>query len=117
RLVRDPGTELHVLDLVATSVGPDDGTTVIDTGDAGELLDADARTAYRRRLADLEGELEEAERFNDPGRAARARAEVEFLTAELRRAVGLGGRNPPPAAAGERARPDPTRAPRPAIAQ
>src|SRR5262249_23650030 len=68
RLVRDPGTELHVLDLVAASVDPDDGTTVIDTGDAGELLDADARTAYRRRLADLGGELQEAERCNDPGR-------------------------------------------------
>src|SRR5262249_43688536 len=104
RLVRAPGTELHVLALVAASVDPDDGTTVIDTGDAGELLDADARTAYRRRLADLEGELEEAERFNDPGRAARARAEVEVLTAELRRAVGLGRSAPPSAAGGRRPR-------------
>src|SRR5262249_42533649 len=68
------------------------------------------RTAYRRRLTDLQNELEEAERFNDPGRASRARAEMEFLSTELARAVGLGGRSRRAGDASERARLNVTRA-------
>jgi hypothetical protein len=64
-----------------------------DLGDAGVLLDATAKAAYRARLAELRAELEEAEGFNDPARAAKARQETEFLVAELARAVGLGGRD------------------------
>jgi hypothetical protein len=37
--------------------------------------------------------LEEAEAFNDPARATRARQEMDFLVEELARAVGLGGRD------------------------
>jgi hypothetical protein len=59
---------------------------------AGETLDAEARTQYRSRLADLEEEISEAEVNNDPERASRAREENEFLLAELGAAVGLGGR-------------------------
>jgi hypothetical protein len=36
--------------------------------------------------------LEEAERFNDPVRAAKAQEEIDFLTNELAAAYGLGGR-------------------------
>src|SRR4029450_2203209 len=60
--------------------------------------------AARRCRPDLETELEEAERFNDPGRIARARQEAEFLEAELARAVGLHGRSRRAGAASERAR-------------
>jgi len=102
-LVREPGREFHVLDLAGPSE-PDAPTRQAFTGDAGELLDAPARAAYRSRLFDLENELEEAERFNDPGRIARARQEAEFLEAELARAVGLGGRSRRAGAASERAR-------------
>ena len=35
--------------------------------DAGELIDDQARAAYRRRLADLESELDEAVAWSDPG--------------------------------------------------
>src|SRR5262249_57971922 len=47
---------------------------------------------------------EEARRFNDPERAARAEQEIEFLSDELARAVGLGGRSRTAASAAERAR-------------
>jgi hypothetical protein len=52
-------------------------------GDAGAQLDARARAAYTQRLEDLQAILDEAERFSDPARAATARAEIDFLTAEL----------------------------------
>jgi class 3 adenylate cyclase len=73
-------------------------------GDAGPMLDAAAKAAYKRRLDDLREELEEAERFNDPGRTEAARQEIDFLTAQLAGAVGLGGRDRKAASAAERAR-------------
>ena len=44
-----------------------------DLGDAGALLDATAKAAYQTRLEELRAELEEAEGFNDPARATKAR--------------------------------------------
>ncbi len=67
-------------------------STAAGAGDAGEVLDARARDAYRRRAADLQGELAEAEAFQDAGRVARLREELETLAEELARGVGLGGR-------------------------
>src|SRR5262249_42212009 len=63
-----------------------------DDGTSGIVLDAQARSAYRSRLLDLEAERDEAEAANDPGRRARAEAEIEFLGQELSRAFGMGGR-------------------------
>jgi hypothetical protein len=100
RLVADPGREFHVLDL--TSHAPPGQT--VDAGDAGELLDDAARESYRSRAESLRAELEEAEAWNDPGRAERARAELEALTTELTRAFGLGGRERRAGKAAERAR-------------
>ena len=74
-----------------------------DLGDAGVLLDATAKAAYQARLGELRAEVEEAEGFNDPVRAARAREEMEFLVGELARAVGLGGRDRRAASHAERA--------------
>ena len=106
RLLADPGREFHVVELEAAdrpampaaAVGPPGragaGELAVspDLGDAGALLDATAKAAYRARLTELEAELAAAEAGNDPARAARARAEREFLVAELARAVGAGGR-------------------------
>jgi tetratricopeptide (TPR) repeat protein len=97
RLLSEPERELHVLDLS----GAADAT---DVGDAGEALDDDARAAYKRRLADLDEELREADSWNDGARATRARTEIELLSAELSRAVGLGGRQRRVGSAAERAR-------------
>ena len=97
RLVGEPGRELHALDLA----GAGDG---VDGGDAGELLDATARAQYRARLRELTAERDEAEQWGDAGRAERAAAEIEALTDELGRAVGLGGRTRRAGSATERAR-------------
>jgi hypothetical protein len=101
-LLARPGTELHALALVAAAGGGqpggggrgggDETFASSGVGDAGELLDREAREAYRRRIEELSEELDEAERFGDLERLARAREESEFLTAELAAAVGLGSR-------------------------
>jgi hypothetical protein len=105
-LVRHPGEELHVqvLDGLVPSAGassdhpplntdtlPRDGMS-FSLGDAGPVLDDRARAEYRHRLAEVHAEVDDAERCNDPGRAASARAEIEALSDELRAAAGLGGR-------------------------
>jgi hypothetical protein len=118
-LLRRPGHEVHALDLgggtsgvadAAAGVrGLDEGLVARDLGDAGELLDAEARGAYKRRLAELREELEEAQGFGDEARAARAEAEIDVLTKELSRAVGLGGRSRRAGSAAERARLNVTR--------
>jgi tetratricopeptide (TPR) repeat protein len=108
-LLRHPGQEIHVLDLAAGVAGAIAAGEVPDRGDAGPLLDPVARAAYKSRLEDLRDELEEAERFNDPARAERARLEIEFLADELARGVGLGGRERRAASAAERARVNATR--------
>jgi tetratricopeptide (TPR) repeat protein len=83
-LLRHSGQEFHAFDLA--------GQDVARGGDAGEALDAAARAAYKRRLADLREELAEAEERGDIGRAERLREEMGVLASELARALGLGGR-------------------------
>jgi hypothetical protein len=58
---------------------------------------------------------EEARSWSDPERAARAGAEIDALTGELARAVGLGGRDRSLASPAERARVSVTKATRTAI--
>src|SRR5207244_1553179 len=81
------------------------------------LLDAKAKAAYRQRLADLREELEAAQTWADPERAARAAAEIDFLTHELARALGLGGQDRKAAAPAERARVSVTKAIKRAVAK
>ncbi len=73
-------------------------------GDAGEMLDEQAKAAYRRRLSELRKELEAAKEVGNPERAEQMEQEIDALTRELSRAVGLGGRNRRAASASERAR-------------
>jgi hypothetical protein len=123
RLLADPGREFHVLDLVALETGtaaPADNPQEPELqrsqlGDAGEMLDARAKEAYRRRLAEIDEDIEEARAMRDDARASQAQAEREFLVRELSRAVGLGGRDRRAASASERARASVTRAVRQAI--
>ena len=81
----------------------------------GPVRDRQARAAYRQRLADLDEELAEAERWNDAERASRLRAETDFLVRELTAATGLGGRPRAFGSESERARINVTRAIRTAI--
>jgi tetratricopeptide (TPR) repeat protein len=125
RLLADPGREYHVLDLVgaATASGAQigSGQTVnlphSALGDAGELLDARAKDAYRRRLAEIDDDIEQAHALGDTDRAAQADTERDFLVRELARAFGLGGRGRPAASASERARAGVTRAIRQAMSR
>jgi tetratricopeptide (TPR) repeat protein len=107
-----PGREFHVLDLVAAETGQK-----MALGDAGELLDERAKSAYRRRLAEIEDDIEQARALADSSREAQADAERDFLVRELARAAGLGGRDRRAASASERARSAVTRAIRQAIAR
>ena len=124
-LLRHPAAEFHVLDLAGGVAGQreDDETSLSlhglprgeqdlekagihigSLGDAGEMLDEQAKVAYRRRLSELREELEEAKEFGNVERAERAEQEIDALTSELSHAVGLGGRNRRAASASERAR-------------
>jgi hypothetical protein len=123
RLLAHPGRDFHVLDLVAAETGRVSqvesgqaaGLSHTALGDAGEMLDARAKNAYRRRLAEIEDDMEQARALGDTDRAAQADAELDFLVRELSRAVGLGGRNRRASSASERARVGVTRAVRQAI--
>jgi AAA ATPase domain len=102
RLVAAPGEDVHVLELAAPPAGS--GNELTDGGDAGDCLDEEARRAYRTRMQDLRESIAEAEGFSDNGRLEAARAELELLSIELSRAVGLGGRVRRVGSASERAR-------------
>lgn len=112
QLLRRPGEHVAAIDLLGAldgrvasePPGARSGPTVASVGDAGPLLDARARTAYRQRLEDLRTVLEEAERLNDAGRTAAARAEMEFIEDQLAAAIGLWGRDRRAASTAERAR-------------
>jgi tetratricopeptide (TPR) repeat protein len=115
-LLSSPGSEIHVLELVAAveghalhGGGADAGLAVGST-DAGEMLDERAKSEYRARLGELESELAEAEEWNDSERVSRLRDEMDFLARELGSAVGLGGHDRKAASNAERARVNVTRA-------
>ena len=80
-------------------------------------LDPEAKEAYRRRLAEIEEDIDGAEAMGDAERAEQAVNEREFLARELARAVGLGGRDRRASSASERARASVTRAVRDAMAR
>ena len=86
-------------------------------GGSGVLLDAQAKAAYRRRLCEIDEDIEEARLFNDRGRLVQAEAERDFLIRELSRAVGLDGRTRRAGSAPERARVSVTRAIRHAMSR
>jgi len=111
-LLGRPGEYVAASDLLAAlergaapqPSGSTNGQMARSVGDAGPVLDGHARTAYRRRLDELRVALDEAERFNDTGRAASARTEIEFIEDQLAAAVGLWGRDRRAASVTERAR-------------
>jgi tetratricopeptide (TPR) repeat protein len=97
QLLRYPEREIHALVLTG-------GAEMNGLGGAGEILDSTARSDYRHRIEELREDLEEAERFNDEGRAAKARADLDELESHLARAIGLGGRSRRASTDAERAR-------------
>lgn len=99
RLLAEPGREFHVAELASEpGVERHDSSSAsaagldLDTGHAGDILDDRAKAEYGRRIEDLREEVDEATRWGDLERAARARQELEFISHELAAAYGLGGR-------------------------
>jgi hypothetical protein len=123
RLLSDPGREFHALDLeqgapsAVRAKEPSSDLAIDSAGGAGLALDVQAKAEYKRRLNELEQEVDQATLDNDAMRRARAEEERDFLVAELRRAVGLGGRDRPTSSAAERARVNVTRAIRAGLAR
>ncbi|MCT7661432.1 hypothetical protein [Mycobacterium deserti] len=106
-LLSEPGREFAALDLC--------GGCDVET--ALPMIDEKARNAYRRRLAEVDEDIAEAEAGNDVGRAEIARCEREYLLAELSGALALGGRLRGSGGAAERARTSVTRSLRYALAR
>ena len=94
RLLAQPGRELHVLDLAVS------GTDEVGM----PVLDEEAKASYRRRLAEVEDDIAEAERNHDDARRELAERDRDYLVAELSAAVGLSGRARTTGGTAERAR-------------
>jgi hypothetical protein len=97
-LLREPGREFHVVDLLAMTDAPPLGPSSPRKEARGlvpllsperTLPDQKARVLYRQRLRELREELAEAEQFHDNGRVDTLREEMEFLTQELMGAYGV----------------------------
>jgi hypothetical protein len=113
-LLRNPTAEMHALRLlVAARTGEDDLSAHEAPG--GEMLDRDARSAYRQRLLQLRAHVRRARARDDDKTIAALEPEIEFLSKELARGTGLGGRSRQAASAAERARINVTRTIRDAI--
>ena len=119
-LLRYPGREFHVSELLASVIAAptrppvvitnrrlrDAGDQLVTAGvsDAGPVLDAEAKADCKRRLSELRQELNEAEQFNDPDRAAKAQHEINAIARHLACAIGLAGRDRKTSSGAERAR-------------
>lgn len=105
RLLAEPGREFHVLDLSSPAGTDRERAEVAATaGSAGPVLDAQAKAAYRRRVEELQDDIDDAEACADLERAGRAREELQVYLSELSGALGLGGRDRPAGSPAERAR-------------
>jgi hypothetical protein len=112
-LAANAGREFHVSDLATLDGhGSAEQPRVAAVGagmqmglsSPGTALDSAAKSSYRHRLLELREELETAKSFNDLGRVSKIEEEMEFLTREFARAVGLGGRDRRTGCDAERAR-------------
>jgi len=106
-LLANPGQDCWAIDLAGGKRQPGKAA---DPGDAGEVLDDEARASYRRRLDELREELEEARANHDIGRAEHLTGEMDELGRQLAAAIGLGGRARRAGGAVERARQSVTKA-------
>jgi hypothetical protein len=110
-LLRDPGREFHVRELLARPIAVSTPAAVSAnqrvTGGlcAGfPVLDAQAKAEYERRINDLRQDLNQAERFNDLQRKTEVQNELQAIEDHLASAVGLGGRDRRTSSNAERAR-------------
>jgi len=109
-LVARPHQPIPALSLIGAAIG-----IPLPTADTGPVLDQQALIQYRRRLADLDDELDAAALRGNTARQAKVNAERDALIAELKRATGLGGRPRRSGSPAEKARLNVTRTIRHAI--
>jgi hypothetical protein len=100
-LLQRPALDIEAADLAAAVAGHP-GVT-ISHADA-DVIDAQALSAYRARLADIDAELGEAESWADQARSGRLRLEREALLGQVAAATGLGRRHRQFSSGQERAR-------------
>jgi hypothetical protein len=115
-LLRHPTRDVHVSELLSRPIQfpastlpgnlRESGCDAVTVGlqDAGPTLDSKAKAEYKRRIAELRKDMEEAERFNDFYRVAKARSEMDAIVEQLSTAIGLGGRDRRASSEAERAR-------------
>ena len=90
-LIANPRHEIPAADLVAGVAGI--SGTGADAATAQRVLDPEAIAEYRDRLRQLDTELNETGIDElEPGRTSQARAERDWLVAQLSSAAGFGGR-------------------------
>jgi hypothetical protein len=115
-LVASVDVERHALDLVDRIEGVErGGADRRAIGDAGEVLDARARAAYRAKVEALRADIDDALEAEQLERAETLQVELDLLVAQLAGAFGLGGRDRRAVSIAERARLNVTRALRTAI--
>jgi hypothetical protein len=88
-LIDNPRQEIRAVDLVAGLATL--SSAVSDMGTAHPVLDRDAIGEYKKRLSRLDAEIDQLESA-DSVRAASARDERDWLTAQLASAAGFGWR-------------------------
>ena len=118
QLVDHPRRDIPAVTLVAGGGETPPGDAVLAhqaSMGADAVLDATAKKAYRRRIADLDEEIDQAQSWHDPERLVRLREERDVLVHEITAAFGLGGRPRRLGSEAERARVNVTRAIRTAI--
>ena len=109
-LLANPGKDVPAL-LLESGGEVDTASTGID------VLDEEATRSYRARIREIDEALDAADQRGDQEGASALQAEREALAAELRRALGLGGRSRTTSDAAQRARVNVTRNLRRAIEQ
>jgi pimeloyl-ACP methyl ester carboxylesterase len=101
RLLASPQRELHALDLVGEGSAAGGSVSAEAALDAGlslkphlneAVIDETARADYKRRIAELEQEVDDADGAGDAENSAKARQELDALIEQLTSAYGLGGR-------------------------
>ncbi|MGH7685409.1 MAG: hypothetical protein ACREN2_01110 [Candidatus Dormibacteria bacterium] len=107
QLMSSPGRPHPALDLERIGEAGDEPTArAIAASDAGEMLDEEARRAYRARIAELRAAIDDARGEGAADRAGALQEELDFIS----RGLGLGGRARRAGSAAERARINVTRA-------
>jgi tetratricopeptide (TPR) repeat protein len=96
-LLSNPGCEMSALHLAG-------GVQTVEQSGLGDVVDAQALAAYRRRLAEIDAELDEADARGAAAAGERLTSERDALLAEVSAATGLGGRPRTSGSGGERAR-------------